>query len=74
MSLIRDMRGGRDNDPRFGTRMRGTGPYAQLLGNRFRLACRRLKLNSEPRASLDTTRFRPPGPAGPSVAQLQLGL
>jgi hypothetical protein len=51
--------------------MRGTGPYAQLLGNRFRLACRRLKLNSEPRAPLDTTRFRPPGP---SVAQLQLGL
>lgn len=71
MSLIRDMRGGRDNDPRFGTRMRGTGPYAQLLSNRFRLACRRLNLNSEPRASLDTTLFRPPGRAG---AQLQLGL
>ena len=71
MSLIRDMRGGRDNDPRFGTRMRGTGPYAQLLGNRFRLACRRLNLNSEPRAPFDTTLFRPPGPAG---AQLQLGL
>ena len=31
MSVIRDMRGGRDNDPRFGTRMRGTGPYAELL-------------------------------------------
>ena len=71
MSLIRDMRGGRDYDSRFGTRMRGTGPYAQLLGNRFRLACRRLELNSEPRTPLDTTRFRPPGP---SVAQLQLGL
>jgi DNA repair photolyase len=71
MSLIRDMRGGRDNDPRFGTRMRGTGPYAQLLSNRFRLACRRLKLNSEPRPPLDTTLFSPPGPAG---AQLRLGL
>ena len=71
MSLIRDMRGGRDNDPRFGTRMRGTGPYAQLLSNRFRLACRRLKLNLEPRAPLDPTLFRPPGPSG---AQLQLGL
>ena len=45
MSLIRDMRGGRDNDPRFGTRMRGTGPYAELLRNRFHLACRRLNLN-----------------------------
>jgi DNA repair photolyase len=71
MSLIRDMRGGRDNDPRFGTRMRGTGPYAQLLSNRFRLACQRFKLNSEPRSPLDTTRFRPPGRLG---TQLQLGL
>jgi len=71
MSLIRDMRGGRDYDPRFGTRMRGTGPYAQLLSNRFRLACQRLKLNSEPRTALDTTLFRPPGSAG---SQLQLGL
>jgi DNA repair photolyase len=70
MSLIRDMRGGRDNDPRFGTRMRGTGPYAQLLSNRFRLACRRLNLNSERRAPLDTTLFRPPRRGG---AQLQLG-
>ena len=71
MSLIRDMRGGRDNDPRFGTRMRGTGPYARLLSNRFRLACQRLKLNSEPRTPLDTARFRPPGRLG---TQLQLGL
>jgi hypothetical protein len=71
MSLIHEMRGGRDNDPRFGSRMRGTGPYAQLLRNRFRLACQRLKLNSTTRGSLDTTRFRPPGPAG---AQLRLGL
>ena len=71
MSLIRDMRGGRDYDPRFGTRMRGTGPYAQLLSNRFRLACQRLKLNSEPRTPLETTLFRPPGSAS---SQLQLGL
>jgi len=71
MSLIRDMRGGRDYDSSFGTRMRGTGPYAQLLSNRFRLACRRLKLNATPRKPLDTTLFRPPGP---SEAQLNLGL
>jgi DNA repair photolyase len=71
MSLIRDMRGGRENDPRFGTRMRGTGPYAQLLSNRFRLACRRLNLNSDPRTPLETTLFRPPAP---SAAQLQLEL
>jgi DNA repair photolyase len=71
MALIRSMRGGRDNDPRFGTRMRGTGAYAQLLANRFQLACRRLGLNSVPRTPLSTARFRPPGPSG---AQLHLGL
>ena len=71
MSLIRDMRGGRDYDSSFGTRMRGTGPYAQLLSNRFRLACRRLRLNSEPRKPLNSALFRAPGPA---EAQLSLGL
>jgi DNA repair photolyase len=71
MSLIRDMRAGRDNDPRFGTRMRGTGPYALLLSNRFRLACQRLNLNSSRREELTTTLFRPPVPPG---GQLRLGL
>jgi DNA repair photolyase len=70
MALIRDMRGGRDNDPRFGTRMRGTGPYAQLLRNRFRIACQRLNLNGG-REGLSTQFFEPPTPAG---AQLKLGL
>jgi DNA repair photolyase len=71
MSLIHEMRGGRDNDPNFGSRMRGTGPYALLLRNRFRLACQRLGLNSPGRGALDTTRFTPPVPAG---GQLRLGL
>src|SRR2546421_12007293 len=44
MSLIRAMRGGRANDPNFGSRMRGTGPYALLLTNRFRIACPTLNL------------------------------
>jgi DNA repair photolyase len=35
LSLIRDTRGGSDNDPRFGTRMTGEGPYATLLRQRF---------------------------------------
>jgi DNA repair photolyase len=70
MSLVRDMRGGRDNDPRFGHRMRGTGPYAELLSRRFRLACSRLGLNSTPSDPLRTNLFRRPA-AGP---QLQLGL
>ena len=71
MSLIRAMRGGRDNDPRFGSRMRGTGPYAVLLRNRFGIACRRLNLNSAARDTLNTGLFCPPAPAG---SQLRLGL
>jgi DNA repair photolyase len=71
MSLIRAMRGGRDNDPRFGSRMRGTGPYAVLLRNRFRIACQRLNLNSAARDTLNTGLFCPPAPAG---SQLRLGL
>jgi DNA repair photolyase len=56
--------GGRDNDPGFFTRMRGQGVWAELLRTRFRLACRRLGLNSE-RRQLRTDLFRPPaGPQG----------
>jgi DNA repair photolyase len=72
MSLIRDMRGGRDNDPRFGTRMRGTGPIAELLRNRFKIACKRLNLNSGSREIPQHTHlFRPPLLEG---SQLHLGL
>ena len=42
MSMVRSMRGERDNDPDFGTRMHATGPVAQLIRQRFQLACRRL--------------------------------
>ena len=70
MSLIQDMRGGRDNDPRFGTRMRGTGPIAELLRSRFKLACKRLELNSGSREMPGNTHlFRPPVVAG---SQFQL--
>ena len=71
MSLINQARGGRDNDPNFGSRMRGTGAYADLLQTRFELATRKLGLNSaRTRLELDTTLFRPPGPA---ASQLTLG-
>ncbi len=70
MSVVRDMRGGQDNDPRFGTRMRGTGPFAELLRNRFRIACQRLNLNASSRGPLSTALFRPPSPPG---SQLGLG-
>jgi len=71
LSLIRAMREGRDNDPRFGSRMRGTGPYALLLKNRFQIACRRLNLNSAARDTLSTALFCPPAPVG---SQLRLSL
>jgi DNA repair photolyase len=70
MSLVRDLRGGADNDPRFGHRMRGVGPYAELLSNRFRLACRKSGLEGKRDLPLITTLFRPPGPQ----AELPLGL
>jgi len=64
MSQIRQMRGGRENDPRFGKRMRGEGIFAELQANRFRLACERHGLNLEGRGELDTTRFAPPAGTG----------
>ena len=69
LSLIRQMRGGRLNDPEFGRRMRGTGPYAELLRRRFHLACRRLGLNQRD-WRLDVTRFRPPPRVGEQLSLL----
>jgi DNA repair photolyase len=62
LSVVRQIRGGRENDPRFGTRMSGTGKYAELIARRFELACRRYGLNRKRRGEepLDCTRFRPP--------------
>ena len=59
MSLLKSMRGGKEYDSRWGVRMRGSGPYAQLLGQRFRLAVRRLGLNQN-NTPLDTGKFRRP--------------
>ena len=69
MSIVRQMRGGKENDPNFGTRMSGTGNYAELMEKRFDIACRRFGLNGHgaPRrepTELDCTRFRPPSPEG----------
>ncbi|WP_375396413.1 PA0069 family radical SAM protein [uncultured Sphingomonas sp.] len=47
MAIIRSIRGGRDNDPDFFSRMRGQGPWADLLQTRFRIACRKHGLNRE---------------------------
>jgi DNA repair photolyase len=67
MSLVHQMRGGKDYDSTFGVRQRGTGNFAELLGKRFALACERLELNAGRRGGLDTTRFRPPR-TGPQLA------
>jgi DNA repair photolyase len=56
MARLREMRGGRDNDSRFGSRMTGQGLWAQLLRQRFEKACARLGLNRE-RVELDHTQF-----------------
>jgi len=64
MSLVQQMRGGRDNDPAFGSRMRGQGMFADLIARRFELACKRLGLNEDRTLHLDTTRFRPPKARG----------
>jgi DNA repair photolyase len=60
MSLVQDARGGKDNEPQFGKRMKGTGAWAQLLSDRFHLACRKHGLNSRREPDLDTTLFLPP--------------
>ncbi|MEJ1966335.1 MAG: PA0069 family radical SAM protein [Gammaproteobacteria bacterium] len=61
MALINDMRGGRDNDPSFGSRMKGTGPMAELIRNRFKIACKRFNLNNAKREVEQPTHlFRPP--------------
>ncbi len=64
MSLVRQMRGGRDNDPDFATRMRGQGVFADLIRQRFHVACRRLGLDRTRELGLDTTHFAVPRAAG----------
>jgi DNA repair photolyase len=64
MNRVRDMREGKAYDASFATRMRGTGVWADLLGQRFYKAAERLGFRYN-RFELDTSRFRPPA-AGPS--------
>lgn len=57
MARLREMRGGRDYDSDFATRMHGSGPWAELIAQRFHKACARHGLNRE-RIELDLTQFR----------------
>ncbi len=63
MSLVRQMRGGRDYDPEWGKRMKGEGPLAEMLGRRFTIAKRRFGLDRTV-VALDLSRFRRPGAPG----------
>ncbi len=63
MSIVRSIRGGRDNDPDFFTRMQPSGVWADLFRARFRLAARRAGIGKK-RFELDCTRFRPPAAGG----------
>jgi DNA repair photolyase len=66
MSLVRQMRGGKANDPRFGQRMRGEGPIADLLAQRFVAAKRRYGLD-QPRPPLDLSQFTVPPKTGDQI-------
>ncbi len=68
MARIHDMRAGRDNDARFGSRMTGQGLWADLIRQRFKKTVARLGLNTQ-RVELDLTRFRRPGGVAPPVQQ-----
>jgi DNA repair photolyase len=58
LNHIREMRGGKLNDPNFGSRMSGEGVYAEHLARLFEVSCRRAGLKNERRPSLSTAAFR----------------
>jgi hypothetical protein len=68
LGRIRAIRGGKLNDPRFGSRMRGEGIFADQISQMFHVACRKVGLPEEG-LDLSTTAFR-----RPEGAQLALGL
>lgn len=69
MSLVRQMRGGRDNDPRFGVRMKGEGVFAELIARRFKVAARRLGYATGEAFELRRDLFRAPTPQGDLFSQ-----
>ncbi|WEK59108.1 MAG: PA0069 family radical SAM protein [Candidatus Brevundimonas phytovorans] len=66
MSLIRQTRGGKDYDPDWSQRMKGTGPVAELIATRFKAAIKRYDLDT-PRTPLDVTQFRVPPDMRPQM-------
>lgn len=70
MSLLRDMRGGKDYDSRWSHRMRGEGPYAAHIAQRFNLALKRHGMN-EDKFFLRKDLFTPPILAGQQMSLFQ---
>jgi DNA repair photolyase len=77
LKLVRETRGGALYQAEFGVRMRGDGPYAELIAQRFAATCRRLGIDAERRRAetdrrwrLDTARFRPPARKGQQLKLL----
>jgi DNA repair photolyase len=66
LNRVRDIRGGRLNDPNFGSRLHGKGPYADHIEELFEVSCRKAGLNSK-RPTLSAKSFRRPGPAQMSL-------
>ena len=66
-TLIRDMRDGGDYDPRWGTRMKGVGPMAWMIGRRFEIACEKYGLNKR-RSKLTTDHFAKPKRSGQQLS------
>jgi DNA repair photolyase len=69
INILRSMHGGKDYVAQFGLRQRGTGPYAEQIGVRFRMAAKRLGLN-ERSLRLRTDLFRHPLPSGSQLSLL----
>jgi DNA repair photolyase len=67
MSLVRQTRGGLEYDSQWGSRMRGSGPVADLVGARFKAAVKRFGLNRQER-SFDATQFKAPARSGDQLS------
>jgi DNA repair photolyase len=67
MSLVRQMRGGKENDARFGSRMRGEGEFAALIRQRFGIAARKFGLTRTRDIALDCSLFTPPRKQSPQA-------
>ena len=70
MSLVRQMRGGKDYDPQWFKRMRGDGPIAELMSRRFKVAKRRFGLDRTI-GPLSVDHFRPPPKTGDQLELFQ---